>query len=45
MAAWWNEQMEWIAYDKCGRSGPQESWIKVKNPKAPAATRAINGKF
>jgi bifunctional non-homologous end joining protein LigD len=27
------------------RSGPSKSWIKVKNPKAPAATRIIEGKF
>jgi len=24
------------------RSGPSKSWIKVKNPKAPAATRIID---
>jgi hypothetical protein len=27
------------------RSGPSKTWIKVKNPKAPAATRAIDGAF
>jgi hypothetical protein len=28
------------------RSGPWEkTWIKVKNPKAPAATRAMDGTF
>jgi len=27
------------------RSGPSKTWIKVKNPKAPAATRAIDGTF
>ena len=27
------------------RSGPSETWIKVKNPKAPAATRATDGTF
>jgi len=27
------------------RSGPSKSWIKVKNPEAPAATRAIDGTF
>jgi len=27
------------------RSGPSKSWIKVKNPKAPAATRTIDGTF
>jgi bifunctional non-homologous end joining protein LigD len=27
------------------RSGPSRTWIKVKNPKAPAATRAIDGTF
>ena len=27
------------------RSGPSKSWIKVKNPKAPAATRILDGTF
>jgi bifunctional non-homologous end joining protein LigD len=27
------------------RSGPSKNWIKVKNPKAPAATRATDGTF
>jgi ATP-dependent DNA ligase len=27
------------------RSGPSKNWIKVKNPKSPAATRAIVGTF
>jgi hypothetical protein len=27
------------------RSGPSRTWIKVKNLKAPAATRAIDGTF
>jgi ATP-dependent DNA ligase len=27
------------------RSCPSRTWIKVKNPKAPAATRAIDGTF
>ena len=27
------------------RSGPSKAWIKVKNPDAPAATRAIDGTF
>ena len=27
------------------RSGPSKSWIKVKNPKAPAAIRVIEGGF
>ena len=27
------------------RSGPSKAWIKVKNPNAPAATRAIDGTF
>jgi ATP-dependent DNA ligase len=26
-------------------SGPSKSWIKVKNPNAPAATRAADGTF
>jgi bifunctional non-homologous end joining protein LigD len=25
------------------RSGPSKTWIKIKNPKAPAATRAMDG--
>jgi bifunctional non-homologous end joining protein LigD len=25
------------------RSGPSRTWVKVKNPKAPAATRAVDG--
>ncbi|MFZ3249598.1 MAG: hypothetical protein WCF66_05565 [Pseudolabrys sp.] len=27
------------------RSGPSKSWIKTKNPNAPAATRAADGTF
>src|SRR5262245_3892247 len=27
------------------RSGPSKAWTKVKNPKAPAATRASDGTF
>jgi bifunctional non-homologous end joining protein LigD len=27
------------------RSGPSKVWVKVKNPKAPAATRAVDGTF
>jgi ATP-dependent DNA ligase len=27
------------------RSGPSKSWIKVKNPKTPAATRVLEGNF
>jgi bifunctional non-homologous end joining protein LigD len=27
------------------RSGPTRTWIKVKNPKAPAATRILDGTF
>jgi len=27
------------------KSGPAKTWIKVKNPKAPAATRAMDGTF
>jgi ATP-dependent DNA ligase len=27
------------------KSGPSKAWIKVKNPNAPAATRAIDGTF
>jgi ATP-dependent DNA ligase len=25
------------------KSGPSKAWLKIKNPKAPAATRAIDG--
>jgi bifunctional non-homologous end joining protein LigD len=27
------------------RSGPSKAWLKIKNPKAPAATRATDGTF
>lgn len=27
------------------RSGPSRAWLKIKNPKAPAATRAADGTF
>ena len=27
------------------RSGPSKNWLKIKNPKAPAATRAQDGSF
>jgi bifunctional non-homologous end joining protein LigD len=27
------------------RSGPARSWLKIRNPKAPAATRAADGTF
>ena len=27
------------------RSGKSKAWIKVKNPKAPAATRVLDGTF
>jgi len=27
------------------RSGPSKTWIKIKNPMAPAATRAIDRTF
>jgi bifunctional non-homologous end joining protein LigD len=27
------------------RSGPSKSWIKIKNPKAPASTRVLDGAF
>ena len=27
------------------KSGPTKMWIKVKNPKAPAATRVLEGGF
>jgi hypothetical protein len=26
-------------------SGPSKSWLKIKNPNAPAATRAVDGSF
>jgi bifunctional non-homologous end joining protein LigD len=31
--------------DALYRSGPSKTWIKVKNPKAPAATRVLEGGF
>jgi bifunctional non-homologous end joining protein LigD len=40
--------LEGIVSKKLGapyRSGPSKTWLKVKNPKAPAATRAIDGTF
>jgi hypothetical protein len=27
------------------KSGPSKAWLKIKNPRAPAATRAIDGAF
>jgi bifunctional non-homologous end joining protein LigD len=27
------------------KSGPSKAWLKIKNPKAPAATRAMDGTF
>ena len=27
------------------RSGPSKVWLKIKNPQAPAATRAVDGTF
>ena len=27
------------------RSGPSRAWLKIKNPKAPAATRTADGTF
>jgi ATP-dependent DNA ligase len=27
------------------KSGPSKAWLKVKNPKAPAVTRALDGNF
>jgi ATP-dependent DNA ligase len=27
------------------KSGPSKIWLKIKNPKAPAATRAVNRTF
>jgi bifunctional non-homologous end joining protein LigD len=27
------------------KSGPSKAWLKIKNPKAPAATRAADGTF
>jgi bifunctional non-homologous end joining protein LigD len=31
--------------DAPDRPGPSKTWVKVKNPKAPAATRAVEGTF
>jgi bifunctional non-homologous end joining protein LigD len=27
------------------KSGPLKAWLKIKNPNAPAATRAMDGTF
>jgi hypothetical protein len=27
------------------KSGPSKAWLKIKNPKAPAGTRVIEGTF
>jgi hypothetical protein len=27
------------------KSGPSKVWLEIKNPKAPAATRALDGTF
>jgi ATP-dependent DNA ligase len=27
------------------KSGPSKAWLKIKSPKAPAATRAADGTF
>jgi bifunctional non-homologous end joining protein LigD len=27
------------------KSGPSKAWLKIKNPKAPAATRVVDGTF
>jgi hypothetical protein len=27
------------------KSAPSKAWLKIKNPKAPAATRAADGTF
>jgi len=32
------------SFQSCA-SGPSKAWLKVKNPKAPAATRAVDGTF
>jgi bifunctional non-homologous end joining protein LigD len=31
--------------DSSYKSGPSKAWLKIKNPKALAATRAIDGTF
>jgi ATP-dependent DNA ligase len=37
--------LEGIVSKKLDKSGPSKAWLKIKNPKAPAATRAVNGTF
>jgi bifunctional non-homologous end joining protein LigD len=40
--------LEGIVSKRCAsfyRSGPSKLWVKIKNPKAPAATRAMDGTF
>jgi len=44
----WKAGLEGIVSQKVDapcRSGRSKSWLKVKNPSAPAATRAIDGTF
>ena len=48
-ALWCNHEAV-LDVSACGddapyRSGPSKSWIKVKNPKAPAPTRTVDGTF
>jgi bifunctional non-homologous end joining protein LigD len=31
--------------DASYKSGPSKAWLKIKNPRAPAATRAADGTF
>jgi ATP-dependent DNA ligase len=31
--------------DSPHKSGPSKAWLKIKNPNAPAATRAFEGTF
>jgi ATP-dependent DNA ligase len=31
--------------DASYKSGPSKAWLKIKNPEAPAATRALDGTF
>jgi hypothetical protein len=34
-----------IAFVAPYKSGPSKAWLKIKNAKAPAATRVIEGTF
>jgi len=38
-------RLQFLSHDAPYPSGKSKAWIEVKNPKAPAATRATDGAF